>query len=241
MEEAAGESPMLMNKLMIIHILFAVLMTGCQSSQREKIKSPSDDNISHVLDTSQLPVKDTEIAIKKTRAEYTESVQLDTTINQKLLLENPPSLKKFYAKVETVDLVGKIRSSPVAVFSNTGNDEYLLAYQYEGNAQSSFSCFEIGYIKDLKGIDESKVNHSGEKSFRTESNLQLGLSLADIVKIKGNGFKKKRVNGETILNYRIDDFATSTFLKKYNMPGYFIELVSKEDKVVKIVFGFDYP
>ena len=205
------------------------------------LKPPSDDKTSHVLDTSQLPVNDTEIVIKKTRAEYTESIQPDTTINQKLLLENPLSLKNFYAKIETVDLVEKIRSSPVAVFSNTGNDEYLLAYQYEGNTQSSFSCFEIGYIKDLKGTDESKINHSGEKYFRTESNLQLGLSLADIVKIKGNGFKKESMNGETILNYRIEDFATSAFLKQYNMPGYFIELVLKEDKVVKIVFGFDYP
>ena len=71
--------------------------------------------------------------------------------------------------------------------------------------------------------------------------MLLGISLANIIKIKGNGFKKESVNGETILKYRIEDFATSAFLKQYNMPGYFIELVLKEDKVVKIVFGFDYP
>ena len=133
MEEVVEESPMLMNKLMTIYLLFAVLM-GCKSSQKEKVQTLSD-SISYVADTSQSPIKDTELVISNTRDEDVEDVLPDTTINQKLLLENARSLKRFYEKVADVDLFERVRSSPVAIFTNTDNDEYLLAYQYEGNTQ----------------------------------------------------------------------------------------------------------
>ncbi|CAN5193060.1 hypothetical protein BH09BAC2_BH09BAC2_18830 [soil metagenome] len=239
MEEVVGESPTLMNKLiMMIYILFALI--GCQSSQEKKTQLPSG-NINYVSDTNRVQIdssipKPIDTIIKKS-----ERFEPDTTVNKKLFLENYLSSEKFYAKINVVDLVEKIRSSPVVIFSNTNNDEYLLAYQYEGNSKNSFSSFEIGYVKSLEGVDAKKIYQSNESSFKTESGLKLGLSFAEIVNIKGKGFKKKDAGNETILSYRIEDYDKSTFLRRYNMPGYFIELVLKEDKVIKVLFGFDYP
>jgi hypothetical protein len=223
----------------MIYILFAALI-GCQFSQEKNTQQPSE-KINYVMDTNRLQADSFIPESIDTIIKESAKVEPDTTINKKLFLENYLSSEKFYTKIDIVDLVEKIRSSPVVVFSNTSKDEYLLTYQYEGNSKNSFSSFEIGYMKNLESVNAKKIYQSNESSFKTESGLKLGLSLAEIVKIKGKGFKRKDTGDETILSYRIEDYNRSIFLKRYNMPGYFIELVLKKDKVIKILFGFEYP
>lgn len=228
-----------MNKLLMMkYILFAALI-GCQSLQ-EKSAKPSNVNIGNYENNSFWYKKTAIEGINKSSTNSTIT-QPDTTVNKKLFLENQLSSTKFYDKIDKVDLVEKIRTSPVLVFSNTRNDQYLLAYQYEGNSKNSFSSFEIGFMKNLESVDEKKKYKSSENSFETESGLKLGLSSTDIVNIKGKDFKKQKVGNETILTYRIDDYDSSAFLKRYKMPGYFIEFLLKDDKLIKIFFGFDYP
>lgn len=229
-----------MNKQMILHLLFAVL-ASCQSPQKEKVQTKNSNDYSGVLNKNQLVVKAKKLELGNTTAEAAAEFQPDTTINKKLVLENHLSSKNFYARIETVDLLERLRTSPVAMFSNASNSEYLLAYQYEGNTNHSFSCFEVGYMKDLKKVDVRKINLLSEKSFKTESGLELGLSLPDVVKLKGIYYKKATNRNDVLLTYRINDLATSPFLMKYNMPGYFMEIKIKGDEVVKILFGFDYP
>ena len=226
-----------MNKLALISIIYAWLLS-CQSTQKEGVDSYSKTGIT---DTNQISFEDTVRQFHDKDDKQGAIVQPDTTVNRKLVLENYASAKTFYSNIDAVELVEQLRGSPVMVFDNIGNDEYLLTYQYEGNTKNSFSMFEIGYVKDLKEVGKNKVTHSNEKSFKTESGLSLGSSLDDVIKIKGSSFKRMNVNNVIILRYVVEDFTQSAFLKRYNMPSYFIELVFKENKVVKLSYGFDYP
>lgn len=108
----------------------------------------------------------------------------------------------------------------------------MFAYQYEGNTQNEFSCFEIGYCDEKT----KKYAHSDYNNFLTESDLFLGLTLEEVEKIKGKNYTKQ---GNKI-TYLIND-SSSVFLRNYNMPEYFLECVLKQNKVIKIKFGFVYP
>jgi len=225
---------------MVLFLAFA-LFASCQFSHKDNVQTENTSVHSAVLDKKQPVVKSTKPERKSASVEAVAEDQPDTTINKKLVLENHLSSKNFYARIDTVNLLERLRTSPVAVFSNASNSEYLLAYQYEGTTNHSFSCFEIGYMQDLEKVDVRKINLSIEKSFKTESGLALGISLADVVKLKGVYYKKVTNRNDVLLTYRINDLATSPFLMKYNMPGYFMEIKIKGDEVVKILFGFDYP
>ncbi|MDR1706667.1 hypothetical protein [Dysgonomonas sp.] len=71
----------------------------------------------------------------------------DTTINGIFKLENYLSIKEFSIN-NKFEYIEKIRESPVVIFFNDNSEEYLLAYQYEGDTEYAFGCFEIGYNKD---------------------------------------------------------------------------------------------
>ncbi len=79
-------------------------------------------------------------------------------------------------------------------------------------------------------------------SFKTESGIKIGMSKKELLEIKGDSFLKKQVNGQEVLSYRIDDFSSSAFLKKYNMPAYFAEYwFTNDNRFFKYKFGFEYP
>ncbi|MDT0294908.1 hypothetical protein ACFQ3R_00095 [Mesonia ostreae] len=158
----------------------------------------------------------------------------DSTINNVLTLNNSKSSKQFYPEISSsVELIERLRESPVLAF-NSKAKEYLLLYQYEGGVKNEFSCFEIGYISNL---GENETINTDYKNFETESGLKLGLSSEELIKIKGASYSKE---GNKIV-YRMDDYPNSNFLKKYNMPAYFLECTLKNNKINRIKFGFDYP
>jgi hypothetical protein len=160
----------------------------------------------------------------------------DTTINGILKLENYLSVKKFSIHNNKFEYVEKIRESPVVIFFNNDLKEYLLAYQYEGGVRGAFDCFEIGYNKDstLSKYPHIKTNYA---SFQTESRISLGLTLKELVGIKGDSYTKN--NKQFMIRYEIN--AIEPFLKRYNMPSYFMEIELKNNYVDKIKFGFGYP
>jgi hypothetical protein len=158
----------------------------------------------------------------------------DSTVNNRLKLAAPSSLKTFF--IGSVELVDFLRESPVAVFCNKDKSEYLLAYQYEGTVRDGFSCFEIGYMNDT--ILRQKFANVDSNIFSTESEIKLGLSVKSLIEKKGDSYKI--LGRDTIIEYRVPDM-NSDFLKRYNMPGYFIQCAIHDEKIKRIKFGFDYP
>lgn len=155
----------------------------------------------------------------------------DSSINGKLRLNDDSSLQEFYPNINTLKLVEFVRESPIIAFCNASKSEYLLVYQYEGNMQNEFSCFEVGYY-DEKIQSYARTNY---KEFVIESGLRLGLSLEEVESIKGKNYTKQ---GSKII-YQINN-PNSVFLSNYNMPEYFLECDLQKNKVVKIKFGFTY-
>ena len=77
---------------------------------------------------------------------------------------------------------------------------------------------------------------------KTESGIKIGISKKELLAIKGDDFTNKQVGNQEVLSYKIDDFSSSSFLKKYNMPVYFAEYwFTNDDRLVKYKFGFEYP
>lgn len=162
----------------------------------------------------------------------------DTTINQKLYLEDYKSFHNFYSGNDTILTFEEIRESPVAIFRNISNTQYLLAYQYEGGSRYAFDCFEIGYFTNDQRLKSKKVYKTEINEFKTESNLYLGMSFKDLIRIKGKNYKTEIHKNKTLIIYRVND---SAFVNRYHMPGYFMKILIIDNKVFKITFGFDYP
>ena len=156
----------------------------------------------------------------------------DSSVNGKLILGDFRSLEIFYPATTELKLLEFVRESPITAFCNTSKTEYLFVYQYEGNTQNVFSCFEIGYYDEkIKGCTQSNY-----KGFETESSLRLGLTLEEVERIKGKSYTKEKNK----IIYTISD-PNTVFLRHHNMPEYFLECVFQQNKVVRIKFGFTYP
>jgi len=216
-------------KFFISIIFFSFL-----SCRENKINNQADSN--PILIDSELTIKKSLTIIK---AKVEKQVLPDTTVNNKLMLSNDKSLKTFY--LNEVKTLERIRESPVVVFINKDNNEYLIAYQYEGGIKNSYDCFEIGYLKNEQELNKVNNYKTSEESFITETNIGLGTSLEKLKSIKGANYEKTERDNIIILTYRNADFENSSFLKRYNMPSYFMEFTLRENKIEKIKFGFDYP
>lgn len=160
----------------------------------------------------------------------------DTTINGELILDNSSALKNFYTISPKIKLVSALRESPVVIFFNNDQTEYLLAYQYEGNTENAFSCFEVGYTN--KELFRNKYSITQKNRFTTENKIGLGITLNKLISIKGNAYTLKP---DSTIVYQIGDFANDKYLQQHNMPAYFLECAIKNSKVSKIKFGFVQP
>ncbi len=159
----------------------------------------------------------------------------DTTVNDILELENYLSVEKFIIDNKKFEFIERIREVPVVIFLNNNLKEYLLAYQYEGDTQCAFSCFEIGYNRNnvFNKFPHIKTNYS---SFQTESKILLGIPFNELLRIKKGGVTN---TNQSIIRYKID--ISDPFVKRYNMPNYFMEIELKKGYVDKIKYGFGYP
>lgn len=210
------------NSLFLILLLF--VNTSCdtrQLKQNENKKAETEEkhDVLNIINSGQKII----------------DFQPDTLVQGFVALNNSRSLDKVNLEITPKKLVEFVRESPVFIFSNKSNKEYLIAYQYEGAIENEFSCFEIGYMSDF--VKNDNIIHSSFENFILESGLQLGISFEELRKIKGDTY----VIEEDKVTYRITDYLHSKFLKKYNMPSYFLECTLMDDKIVRIKFGFDYP
>ncbi|GGF30304.1 hypothetical protein [Flavobacterium limi] len=229
-----------MNNKMILPSLWILLAIGCKENvNNTKIVQQSKSQVETVIVAK--PDSISIVKNKKLIENELKEVLPDSTVNKLLILENNESLQKFYKDYKTISTIDRLRESPVVIFISKDKSQYLLAYQYEGNTKNNFSCFEIGYFENEKKLNQNSSYNVEDKIFETESKLSLGISLERLIEIKGNSYKTKNDKDESILTYRIDNYEKSSFLKKYNMPGYFMEFRLKNNKITKILFGFDYP
>jgi hypothetical protein len=162
----------------------------------------------------------------------------DTSINEKLYLHNVESVIKELRDVSK--LRDKDADLPDVYFLNREKKQYLRLVFFPGGTANSVSQFEFGYTSQMK--KETIRHNSTFISFHTESNIKLGQSIEEIIKIKGAKYSKETQKNATIkLKYEISELDNSQFLRRYNMPLYYMELEFKKNKLVRCRYGFEYP
>lgn len=165
--------------------------------------------------------------------------QPDTTINGKLVLENPQSVKAFLPDSQSPEICeNRMRPYPFSLFVNKTGTTYLLAYCYEGSLRNEYSGFEIGYVTDIAPLEGIKHYTVPDSLFTTETGIMLGMDVEELIKIKGKDFQKTDENGSWLV-YRIG--AESDFCRKYGMPDYVMKVRVSNGKINRICFGFEYP
>ncbi|MGP1500513.1 MAG: hypothetical protein ACTTJM_01840 [Bergeyella cardium] len=163
----------------------------------------------------------------------------EISINNSLYLKDGISINNFYKDYKNLNIIHSLRETPIIIFADKQDKEYLIAYQYEGDAKNEFSLFEIGYIKNDPRLIKN-INKTTYDIFKTESGLCLGLDLKDILSLKGTPSKVIKKQDKTILIYEIN-IQDDKRISKYNMPSYYMHIYTKNNKTYKIIFGFGYP
>lgn len=210
-------------KFILLWISGSVLLTSCWVTSSDEGNIDSQIVAQRQIDSSFLQI-----------GSETVSFVPDTLVYDYFALRNHEAIFQFAPQFKGENLVEKIRETPVFIFSNQDDTSYLLAYQYEGSTRYAFDCFEIGYIKDLGDkIETLKVN---KDFFVLESGLKLGLSFEELIEIKG---EKYNLEGNKII-YQINDYAHNSFLKRYDMPSYFLICTLVHGVITNIKFGFEY-
>lgn len=212
------------NTILIIYILFGSCLNGKDAKIKENI----------VFTNNEMKINDYLIKLKP-----------DTTVNNKLMLLNSTSIN------ENLPTISKTPQYNDYVFVlNTNGDECLsLGVSYGGTA-NEFISFDIFYKSDksiqkdiiYQKIDFNKISfyQSNYNIFFSESNIKLGMSKEEIVKIKGTNFKKSIVGNVECLIYEIDNIKSS-FLIRYNMPAYTAKYYYNKGILIRFSYGFEIP
>lgn len=225
----------------MIHITYLLigLLLSCQSNNKTESNLKQDNskvNVDSVFKTKY--VSSTVVSKRNLISEKLNNFVPDSTINKKLILDNYESISSFYSDNKDILTIERVRESPVVIFSDVSGQQYLLAYHYEGSTKNAFDCFEIGYFADDQTLNGKRIYKTGFDEFKTESNICLGMSFNDLISKKGKSYKTIVHNNTTLITYNVEN---SSFVKRYNMPGYFMKFLIINNKVFKITFGFDYP
>jgi hypothetical protein len=215
-----------MNLFTLVLIVFLVSCESINNSNENGLNSK--DSLSGFNDSLEVEGSDSSTVFNSMK-----NFIPDVKVNN-LELSNPASILKN---------VGDLRNMMI---ENTGLPYYTITNKNKKATLTMISFTGSGYndiyqfiIEDNYSLEKNK--YTSYNDFVTESDLKLGISKSEIIKIKGGGYSLKNEGNLEILTYRISDYNSSQFLKKYNLPSYFMEFSLREDKVLKIKFGFNYP
>ena len=154
----------------------------------------------------------------------------------KISLLNPRNVNEFLGE----DVMNRLQDDGIPHASVLSSDlkQRLTFYFHHGNPAKEFSEFQVNYVgaDELKG--EEKI--TDDKEFITESGIKPGITIEKIKSIKGE--PTSVIEGKTtVLQYKIDDYNGSEFLKKYNMPAYYAYYEFQNGYLITFRFGFVYP
>jgi hypothetical protein len=167
------------------------------------------------------------------------------------------SIKYFITLMDSKRVDNKIKMASESEYfndfiflTNNNGSEYLVLGRSYGAEKETFQSCDLISIKEQKILDikeynsrpfKKKLMESGVQNFRTDSNIKLGMSKENVLKIKGNKFKTSLLpTGEKVITYIIDN-PNSKILSSNNMPVYLAEFYFKNDKLYRYWFGFPNP
>lgn len=113
---------------------------------------------------------------------------------------------------------------------------YFRMTHYPGDPKYKMSLFEVGYISAI----DTLLSYEYNGSFITNNYTALGDTEERIIKLQGLPHKTETINNYKVYHYMVDE-SYSGFVQENNEYAYIIEYWFLEGKLVKLIFGFDYP
>lgn len=216
-----------LKKMRIIYLMLLVLFfTDCNNKKVSSNLYTKQDYQVSIIDTVEAIHYDT--LSDKSIVEFKPDIKINS-----LELANPESILKNIGDLKS--LIIEDENLPHVSFTSQNKKEKLTLIIFPGSGYNDVYQF---VIEENDKKETHKLNYI---NFITESGLKLGISKEEIIKLKGEQFNLKQSDNNTLISYTLDNYNNSKFLQQYNMPSYFMEFTLKEDKVIKIKFGFDYP
>ena len=161
----------------------------------------------------------------------------DTSLSG-IKLQDPTSLKSMIPNIATmIDYEGP---GAQACLLNKDETETVILVFHAGSSSNEVAEMYV-YAKPNGPTKCTKLIKLGIDRFITESKIKLYIHKKDLVKIKGQPLLIDKINGEEIFQYMINDYGKNDFLKRYNYPEYHAFYTFKQDKLIKMDFGFTYP
>jgi len=169
----------------------------------------------------------------------TVCISCDTTINLKLVLNQPKSIIKhldgdFKKKMQAKTSQKKI--FPSLFYKNNNASQYLKIVNFAGGNESTCSYFEVGYVHN-----KLKENYNGKSSnliFATESGIKLGMSYFDFLMIKGEKYRLFSLEGG--VNTYFYHYGHAIFQTRVTAddPIYIAVYKFKQNKLISFGFGY---
>jgi len=121
-------------------------------------------------------------------------------------------------------------------FFNCEKKIYFRMTHYPGDPKYKMSLFEIGYISTL----DTMVFYEYDGLFVTNNHTALGDTVKKIVESHGYPHQISTIKNYKVYQYRVDN-SNSKFVQENNEYAYIMEYWFKNGKLVKLIFGFEYP
>ena len=125
------------------------------------------------------------------------------------------------------------------VLINKIDSSYLIMTHYPGDDIGKMSLFEVGYLINMDKTIVSSYNETNS-TLSTNNNTALGVPMDNIIALQELPDSISVQNNYTVFHY-IEDDPESIILQKYNEYIYFIEYWFMDNKLSRMIFGFEYP
>lgn len=160
----------------------------------------------------------------------------DISVNN-IYIDDPESSVKVLGK--QIDLIEPDNDFPQVNVYNKDKTQILTLIFHYGGIRNSFSEFRIKLAKSNSNLPSKHLQNI--ENFVTGKKISLGMTKNELVNILGNKYSETTKEAGILIEYEIDDYDKSDFLKKYNMPHYYGRYHFKDNKLIEILFGFTYP
>jgi len=239
----------------IIFYILIVLLLNCSSKNnkllqddQEQVVVKSDfDSIGDILATSDSDIVTFDNNHIKDDGNY-KSISLDSlyifpdTSLYMFKLENPYSVVDILSDTIVLNEENNIYQFPFIVLLSKSKELEITFLFYPGNRKWAFSKFIIRkkYQSNCKAIQTSIE----DTCFKSSHGAFIGMKEEDFLSIYGFSNQDKIYSGTNKMMYYellIDDYENSNFLQQYKMPEYIAKYYFKDNELVEISIGFEYP
>ncbi|MDP3685080.1 MAG: hypothetical protein Q8S01_14225, partial [Ignavibacteria bacterium] len=127
-------------------------------------------------------------------------------------------------------------------FVNKDSSELFVAWFHPGSDKFTFNEFIVSKLPN--NFSENFIVLNKVTNFITYKEIYIGMSTDELKNILGNNFIKETDTENNIsIKYElsIESSNENKFLESYGLPSYYGHYTFKENKLIKLGFGFAYP